>query len=105
MPEAYLVRANAYILFYCRKDATSKAIDELYPKIEEIFPGKPVRVAPQGARQAQPGYVLGAKVQQQQRRTDGPRQLGDHVLVKVNDAIEEVRRDDLEVDRDLLRDL
>lgn len=45
VPETHLVRANAYILFYCRKDATSKAIDELYPKIEELFPGKPVRVA------------------------------------------------------------
>lgn len=48
--------------------------------------------------------MLGGKVQQQ-RRTDGPRLLSEQVLVKVNDVITEVRRDDLEVDRDLLRDL
>ena len=43
------------MLFYIRKDAIDKKIEDLVPSINEYFPGKPVQIN-QGD-----GFILGAK--------------------------------------------
>ena len=54
--ENRLFKENAYILFYQRKDVKNKSLNDLFPGIQEIFPGKPVSTT-----DGQQGYVLGMK--------------------------------------------
>jgi len=43
------------MLFYVRKDALNKKVNDLVPSIHEYFPGKPVQIS------LGEGFVLGAK--------------------------------------------
>ena len=55
IPESQIAKENAYILFYIRKDVIDKKLSDIFPSINQIFPGKPVQT------KFGEGFVLGAK--------------------------------------------
>lgn len=55
IPESQIAKESAYILFYIRKDVISKSLSQIFPSINQVFPGKPV-ITKYGD-----GYVLGEK--------------------------------------------
>ena len=42
IPESQIAKESAYILFYIRKDVLVKKLSDIFPSINQIFPGKPV---------------------------------------------------------------
>jgi hypothetical protein len=55
IPESQIAKESAYILFYIRKDVISKSLNEIFPSINQVFPGKPIQT------KYGDGYVLGEK--------------------------------------------
>lgn len=55
IPESQIAKESAYILFYIRKDVISKTLQEIFPSINEVFPGKPIQT------KYGEGYILGEK--------------------------------------------
>ena len=45
-------------MFYIRKDVISKSLQEIFPSINQVFPGKPVQT------KYGEGYVLGEKFEE-----------------------------------------
>lgn len=43
MQENQISKDHAYILFYVRKDIGYKSLYEIFPSINKVFAGKPVR--------------------------------------------------------------
>ena len=58
IPESQIAKESAYILFYIRKDVISKSLSEIFPSINECFPGKPI------STKYGDGYILGEKYEQ-----------------------------------------
>ncbi len=46
--ENQINKGDAYILFYIRKDVLAKTLEQVFPSIKSLFPGKPIEVAKGG---------------------------------------------------------
>lgn len=77
--ESQIVKENAYILFYIRKDVDQKQISDLFPDSDVIFPGKPINT------RFGKGFVLGKKEDAQEET----------YYVKIKDELFEVTKSDI----------
>lgn len=77
--ESQIVKENAYILFYIRKDVDSKQIKDLFPDSDVIFPGKPINT------KFGKGFVLGKKEDAREET----------YYVKIKDELFEVTKADI----------
>mmetsp|Transcript_42310 Transcript_42310/g.64888 ORF Transcript_42310/g.64888 Transcript_42310/m.64888 type:complete len:160 (+) Transcript_42310:4156-4635(+) len=88
--ESQIQKENAYILFYIRKDLQHKTMEDVFPSINQTFPGKPVRT------KFGDGFILGETTSNFTTKPDQPPKF----YVKIGEAIHEVDRDDIYPDPD-----
>ena len=97
IPESQISKENAYILFYSRKDIQHKALREIFPHVEKLFPGKPV------STKYGDGFILGPKAPEFHGSEDKtPSDLGKRkYYVKIGEDIHEIREELIKPDKEL----
>lgn len=91
IPESQISKEAAYILFYIRKDTLTKKLSDIFPSINENFPGKPVRT------KYGEGFILG-KSDGEIDDKDGKKLELFYVMIR--DETHEMSRNDIYQDPD-----
>jgi len=89
VPESQISKESAYILFYVRKDTLRKQLTDIFPSINQVFPGKPV------ATKYGTGYVLGASDYHKPGQ-----EYKQYYFIKIGKVTHEIERDEILPDAD-----